>query len=104
LQADIAQQIKQIGATCRESEQADGDEKQTVAQVDAFGAEEAVERLVGGTKDLGEQVHAGLREERPTESEGEDGDGDGRAEVVRDGEAEGVGEGGEEEVEGAGHQ
>lgn len=98
---DAVSEIKQIGATGREAEQTDGDDEQAVAQVDAFGAEEIVDRFVGGTKDFGEQVHAGLRETCPAESQREGGGGDGRAKVVRDGRAEGVGEGGEEEVEGA---
>lgn len=100
LRVDASREEKQVGASRRESEQADCDEEQTVAQVDALGAEESVERFVGGTEDFGQQVHADLREDCPAESQPERGGREGHAEVVRDGEAEGVGEGGEEEVEG----
>lgn len=96
---NASREEEDVGATRRESEQADGDKEQSVAQVDAFRAEESVERFVGGTEDFGEQVHAGLREEGPAEAEGEDDGRNGHAEIVRNGEAEGVGEGGEEEVE-----
>jgi len=96
---DASREEEDVGATRREAEQANGDKEQSVAQVDAFRAEEPVERLVDGTEDFGEQVHAGLREDCPGESQREGGGGEGHAEVVCDGEAEGVGEGGEKEVE-----
>ena len=98
---DAAREVEDVSASRRESEQTDGDEEQSVAQVDAFGAKESVERFIGGTEDFGQQVHADLREDCPATSQPERGGGEGHAEVVRDGDAECVGEGGEEEVEGA---
>lgn len=98
---DASREEEDVGATRGETEQADGNKEQSITQVDAFGAEESVDRFIGGTEDFGQQVHADLREDCPTESQPERGGREGHAEVVRDGEAEGVGEGGEEEVEGA---
>lgn len=98
---DASRQEEKIGAPRRETQQTDGNDEKPVAQVNAFRAEQAAQRLIGGTEDFGQQVHGGLRQERPAKSQREDGRRNGRAEVVRHGGAEGIGKGGEEEMEGA---
>jgi len=80
--------------------QADGDDEESVAQVDALGVRlSGDERFVGGTKDLGKQVHAGVRETNPCQAESEGRKREGQPEVVGNGRAEGIGESEEEEVE-----